>query len=100
MRRLSARGKWRESAPSTSGRSTADRRLERGLLEEYVQLLEQLCPMLVPARHAAALRLARLPDSVRGYGAVKEAAAKRMRAERARLLEEFEGGDTAPVSVA
>ena len=63
----------------------AERRMERQLIEDYVQLLDQIVAQLSPANHAAAVALASVPDEIRGYGHVKEkslAAARELQATR------------------
>jgi indolepyruvate ferredoxin oxidoreductase len=50
---------------------TRIRVLERALVEEYLGLVDHLIGRLSPATAALAVRLAELPDSVRGYEDVK-----------------------------
>jgi indolepyruvate ferredoxin oxidoreductase len=50
---------------------TRIRVLERALIEEYLGLVDHLISRLSPATAALAVRLAELPDSVRGYEDVK-----------------------------
>ena len=62
-----------------------ERRMERQLIEDYVQLLEEIVGQLSTVNHAAAVALASVPDEIRGYGHVKEKsllAAKALQAER------------------
>jgi indolepyruvate ferredoxin oxidoreductase len=62
-----------------------ERRMERQLIEDYVQLLDEIVGQLSQANHSAAVALASVPDEIRGYGHVKEkslAAAKVLQAER------------------
>jgi indolepyruvate ferredoxin oxidoreductase len=60
---------------------TADRRLDRAVLERYEAALERIVAELDAVRFDLAVELACLPDQVRGYGPVKRAAAEK--AERA-----------------
>jgi indolepyruvate ferredoxin oxidoreductase len=46
---------------------------------------------LSPSNHAVAVRIAGLPESIRGYGRVKEAAAAEAAKARVSALEEFAG---------
>jgi indolepyruvate ferredoxin oxidoreductase len=64
----------------------ADRRLERGLIAEYETTLGKILDALDPSTHAVALQLAAAPASVRGFGPVKERAARAARAETVNLL--------------
>ena len=70
-------------------RHTADRRLERELLRRYEFTLDRLETELDDSRLDAAVRLARLPHDVRGYGPVKQAAAERAFAAEAKLWDDF-----------
>jgi indolepyruvate ferredoxin oxidoreductase len=53
---------------------TAERKTERALIEQYRADIESLLLRLSAANHAAAVELAELPDAIRGFGHVKEAA--------------------------
>ncbi len=57
------------------------RRLERNLVQEYRSLIEQELATLTPASHERAVKLAALPDIIRGYEAVKLANVERFREE-------------------
>jgi indolepyruvate ferredoxin oxidoreductase len=48
------------------------RRLERGLIDEYQQLVDRALIGLTPANAAQVAALAGLPDVIRGYEHVKE----------------------------
>jgi len=54
-------------------RSSEERKLERRLLADYEADVEELLRTLSPASHAIAVRIAALPETIRGYGRVKEA---------------------------
>jgi indolepyruvate ferredoxin oxidoreductase len=64
MRRV--RGTWMDPFGRTQVRVA-----ERELIEEYLGLVDQLVGRLSPATAALAVRLAELPDGVRGYEDVK-----------------------------
>jgi indolepyruvate ferredoxin oxidoreductase len=68
---------------------TEERRLERQLIDDYEALVARLLGALAPANLDAAVRLARLPERIRGFGPVKLAAIEQARAEQATLLETF-----------
>ncbi len=55
------------------------RRLERQLRDGYETAVTGLCRSLDPENHARAVAIATLPEDVRGYGPVKEAAIRRLR---------------------
>jgi indolepyruvate ferredoxin oxidoreductase len=63
------RGSWAEPF----GRSP-ERRAERALRDEYLQTIGTLCDSLDRHGLAHPTAIAALPDMVRGYGPVKEAA--------------------------
>jgi indolepyruvate ferredoxin oxidoreductase len=58
---------------------TTERRLERALIEEYEALVDRTLSALMPANYERAIVLLGLADEVRGFGPVKEAAAKAYR---------------------
>jgi indolepyruvate ferredoxin oxidoreductase len=60
------RGTWMDPFGRTQVRV-----VERELIEEYIGLVDQLAGGLNPASAALAVRLAELPDVVRGYEDVK-----------------------------
>ncbi len=67
-------------------RHSRDRRLERRLLARFEADFETIAATLCPGNFGAALALARLPDTIKGFGPVKEAAAGRALAEREDLI--------------
>jgi indolepyruvate ferredoxin oxidoreductase len=64
---------------------TRVRRTERRLAAGYEAELRAALPVLSPANHAAAVELARLPLSIRGYEQIKLDAVERYEAELERL---------------
>ncbi len=73
----------------------AERKMERTILADYEATLEEILNKLSPANHATALRLANLPDEIRGYGHVKEANVAKARKAWDTLLATFR--DPAPL---
>ncbi|MCC6473165.1 MAG: hypothetical protein IT514_05410 [Burkholderiales bacterium] len=71
-------------------RNRPERRLERRLRAQYERDIEALLPRLCKANHALAVQIAALPDTVRGYGHVKERNAERAGREREALLRRIE----------
>ncbi|MBY4897176.1 indolepyruvate ferredoxin oxidoreductase family protein [Cupriavidus sp. AU9028] len=65
---------------------TTERRQERQLIEEYLSLLDEFVRTLTADKLDVALQLATLPDDIRGFGHVKEAAMQRAALRRAELL--------------
>ncbi|HEU4375325.1 MAG TPA: DUF6537 domain-containing protein, partial [Telluria sp.] len=63
-----------------------ERKMERALINEYREMVGGLLAGLNADNVANAVELANLPEQVRGFGHVKEAAVAKFRAEKARLL--------------
>jgi indolepyruvate ferredoxin oxidoreductase len=68
---------------------TEVRRLERQLIAEYTGVVGELVSALSPARHDLAVRIAELPDLVRGYEHVKLANVQTYRERLATLRAEL-----------
>jgi indolepyruvate ferredoxin oxidoreductase len=78
----------RGTALDPFGRS-AERREERRLIADYESLVPALLAELSPANHAAAVALASLPETIRGFGHVKDASIAKAAERRAELLAAF-----------
>ncbi len=65
---------------------TAERRMERRLVEEFENTVDALLPALSAENAGRALAIVQLYLEIRGYGPVKEEAAARVRAEVAEKL--------------
>jgi indolepyruvate ferredoxin oxidoreductase len=63
----------RETPFDVFGR-TEERKMERALRDTYLETLETLASGLTAKNHAVAVAIAEVPDEIRGYGHVKEAA--------------------------
>ena len=59
--------------------------MERGLITAFEGDLDRIAQKLTSARLPTALKLAQVPQSIRGYGHVKEASVGPAKAESARL---------------
>jgi indolepyruvate ferredoxin oxidoreductase len=75
------RGRWLDPFGHT-----AERRMERALIDEYRHGIERVLDRLDPATHPVGLQLAQLPQRIRGFGHVKEASVVIARAQQAELL--------------
>ena len=71
---------------------TEERRRERQLIADYFALLQEFGQTLDAARLPAALELARLPEDIRGYGHIKEAAMSAAETQREELLARYRAG--------
>ncbi len=67
-------------------RNNAEHRLERQLTAEFEADVDDLVARLTPGNHAAAVRLVRVAETIRGYGRVKEASAAEAAEARAAAL--------------
>jgi indolepyruvate ferredoxin oxidoreductase len=85
-----ARGKaLRGTALDPFGR-TAERRLERSLIDAYEARIRELLGALTPERLAVAVAIAAVPHTIRGYGHVKLANLAVARARESELLHRFD----------
>jgi indolepyruvate ferredoxin oxidoreductase len=88
--RLLARLKFlRGTAFDIFGR-TAERKAERRLVEDYFAMIDERLAGLNAGQIPLLARLARVPETIRGYGHIKEESMAKAAAERARLEAELE----------
>jgi indolepyruvate ferredoxin oxidoreductase len=73
---------------------TAERRTERRLVAEYLDVLADIVEHLTPDNHSSAVALASLPEKIRGFGHVKQRHIAAAQAEEAALREQFGAGST------
>ena len=66
---------------------TAERKVERALIGEYEALVDELLASLTASNHELAVRLASVPDDIKGYGHVKDAHLAKARRKQADLLQ-------------
>jgi indolepyruvate ferredoxin oxidoreductase len=79
---------------------TAERRMERRLVDEYEALVGELCAGLSPSNHALAVEIAGLPARIRGFGHVKEENLRKAKEQEAALLARFRAPPAAPKAAA
>ena len=84
-----ARLRWLRGTPLDVFGHTAERRAERAAIPAFEALVARLASELDAERLPLAIELARLPQSVRGFGHVKERNAKAAEQVQAQLLERF-----------
>jgi indolepyruvate ferredoxin oxidoreductase len=68
---------------------TVERKSERKLIEDFVAMIEQRIAGLRAEQIPLLAKLARVPETIRGYGHIKEENIKKAKAEQARLEAEF-----------
>ena len=78
------RGSWLDPF-----RNTDERKLERRLVEEFESDMDMLQAKLREANHRVAVRIASLPETIRGYGRVKAANAAEAAKARASALQQL-----------
>ena len=88
---LMARMKGLRGGPLDVFGGTEERRMERGLIADYEVTLDRLAGGLTPERLLLAARIAAVPQEIRGYGHVKDAAVVKAKAEAATLWSQWEG---------
>ena len=72
---------------------TAERRMERRLIEEYFEAVDELLAGLRPENLDLAVELASVPERIRGYGHVKERNAADAESAKAALLGRWRARD-------
>lgn len=85
-----ARLKFLRGSPLDVFGYTEERRAERALIAQYRQTLQDILPLLNAGNLQRAVELASVPEDIRGYGHVKEAAMTRAAQRRARLVASFQ----------
>jgi len=78
---------------------TEERRMERSLIGEYEALIDELLTSLSSEKLDLAVRLATLPEKIRGYGHVKLANVATARAQQRELLDRFHDRAQEPAAV-
>ena len=78
---------------------TAERKLERRLIAEYEVSIEHLLGHLSHHNRAIATEIAALPNSIRGFGHVKQRNAEAAEQQRAALLARFNGAKAQVVNI-
>ncbi len=79
---------------------TAERRMERALIDEYERDIGELLATLTPEKLELAVELAELPERIRGFGHVKDASVERARREREALIARWQGEAEARAPIA
>jgi len=87
--RILAAGKFLRGTPFDIFGMSRHRREERGLIEWYRDLIEQVIANMAPANRALALEIAALPDQIRGYEQIKEESIGKTKQLAALKLAEF-----------
>jgi len=75
-------------------RNSDERKPERRLLAEFEADIDDMIARLAPDTHALTVRIASLPESIKGYGRVKEATAEEAAKARANALQQLRAKKT------
>ena len=89
---LMARMRFLRGTPFDPFGHTAERRTERHLIEEYFETVDELLAGLSPENHGLAIEIASVPESIRGYGHVKERNITQAQSAKSVLLEHWRAG--------
>ena len=87
--RILARLKGLRGTPLDIFGHTAERKMERRLIADYEATLETLLANLDGDNHAIARDIAALPETIRGFGHVKEKSIEQAKAREAELLDAY-----------
>jgi indolepyruvate ferredoxin oxidoreductase len=74
---------------------TKERRLERQLISDYEQTVSELLAVLTAENHALAVRIASIPEEIRGFGHVKERNIEKAKSKQSELLALFTSPEAA-----
>ncbi len=77
---------------------TAERKVERALIGEYETLVGELLAGLSATNHELAVRLASVPDDIKGYGHVKDAHLAKARRKLDELLQRWRNPEAAKIA--
>ncbi|SJZ39768.1 indolepyruvate ferredoxin oxidoreductase [Enhydrobacter aerosaccus] len=91
--RLLARFKFLRGSSLDPFGYTAERRHERALIGDYENLVGELLAGLTTANHPLAVKLASIPEDIKGYGHVKEAHLAKAKRKEAELLAQWRHPD-------
>ncbi len=87
--RLMARLRFLRGTLLDPFRSSEERKLERRLVAEFEADIDELVQRVAPGNHALTVRIASLPETIKGYGRVKEASAAEAAKARASALQQL-----------
>ncbi len=68
---------------------TRERKAERRLIADYEAMIDEVLKSLSSANHPLAVKLAAIPDDIRGYGHIKDANLEKAKRKEAELLAQW-----------
>ena len=87
--RLLAQGKSLRGGWADIFGYTFERRMERALITEYQDMIQQVITGLTPDNYQIAVDLAKAPQEIKGFGPIKDEAVKQVKARQKALMERF-----------
>jgi len=87
--KLLAKLKFLRGGPLDIFGYTAERRTERQLIADYEAIVNELVSALSSDNHALAVRIASIPEDIRGYGHVKERNLEQAKVKQTEMLSLF-----------
>ncbi len=93
--RILAKGKKLRGTPFDPFGYSAERRLERRLIDDYEHTLELVLTALNNENHGLAVQIASLPDRIRGFGPVKRRHIDAAKKQQVELMDAFRNPVTA-----
>ncbi|NRH29066.1 indolepyruvate ferredoxin oxidoreductase family protein [Pseudomonas sp. MS19] len=94
-----AKFKFLRATPFDPFGYSAERRVEQQLIAEYEQSIDGFLKVLTPANYRTAVAIAELPESIRGYGHVKEQALLKAREHAKQLQQRLSSAEIPAVQV-
>lgn len=88
--RVLAAMRWLRSTPLDPFGYSHERKMERHLIDEYLETLTGVLDSLTPENHRVAVRIASVPVQIRGYGHIKAKNMETAQKERAELLRAYD----------
>ena len=75
---------------------STERKCERSLIADYRSTIEELLPRLSQTNYELSVRIAALPDKIRGFGPIKANSIATVRAETAKLMVQWRSRKASP----
>ncbi len=98
--RFLSKMKWLRGTPWDLFGYSKDRRQERQLIVDYQKMIKTLLSDVTTENYPLAIEIALLPESIRGFGHIKQQAIKQSVAKQQMLLDQFYGRQDKVVRIA
>ena len=77
---------------------TEERRLERKMIGEYFDTVKDVAAKLDHESYQLAVQIAEIPETIRGFGHVKEKSVREAKGRETKLLRSFHNPESRPVA--